>query len=139
MTGWIETRPRKGSLYQTRLVACSISCMGTQVCLHVNILHPRVLPISIDASDFLRKHPWPGRAISDTFDDSSHRRGNFSKKFMSTLKIACGKTGDEEDMYDDEDREDERVLFDVSENNQTEVPFYWSSALQDGFREELEK
>jgi len=92
-----------------------------------------------DASDFLRKHPWPGRAISDTFDDSSHRRGSFTKKFMNVMKIVCGKTGDEEDMYDDEDREDERVLFDVSENNQTEVPFYWSSALQDNFREELEK
>ena len=49
------------------------------------------------------------------------------------------RTGDEDDVYDDEDREDERVLFDVSENNQTEAPFYWSSALQDNFREELEK
>ncbi|THH27845.1 hypothetical protein EUX98_g6339 [Antrodiella citrinella] len=92
-----------------------------------------------DASEFLRKHPWPGRAISDTFDDSSHRRGGLTKKYTSILKIVCGKTGDEEDMYDDDDREDEQVLFDVSENNQTEVPFYWSSALQDNFREELEK
>ncbi|TCD64160.1 phosphatidyl inositol kinase [Steccherinum ochraceum] len=92
-----------------------------------------------DASDFLRKHPWPGRAISDTFDDSSHRKGNLNKKFMTTLKIVCGRTGEEDDVYDDEDREDERVLFDVSENNQTEAPFYWSSALQDNFREELEK
>lgn len=93
----------------------------------------------VDASDFLRKHPWPGRAISDTFDDSSHRKGNFNKKFMTTLKIVCGRTGEEDDVYDDEDREDERVLFDVSENNQTEAPFYWSSTLQDNFREELEK
>ncbi|GBE81198.1 Phosphatidylinositol 4-kinase lsb6 [Sparassis crispa] len=91
-----------------------------------------------DASDFLRKYPWPGRAISDTFDDSSHRRGIFSKKFLSTLKIICGKTGEEEDMYDEDDREDERVLFDVTETR-TGQPFYWSPALQDNFREELEK
>lgn len=58
---------------------------------------------------------------------------------MTAMKIVCGRTGEEEDMYDDDDREDERVLFDVSENNQTEVPFYWSSPLQDSFREELEK
>ncbi|CAL1707082.1 unnamed protein product [Somion occarium] len=91
-----------------------------------------------DASDFLRKHPWPGRAISDTFDDSSHRKGSFTKKFMGTMKIVCGKTGDEEDFYEDEDREDERVLFDATEN-QAGTAFYWSQALQDNFREELEK
>ncbi|KAJ3484716.1 hypothetical protein NLI96_g5455 [Meripilus lineatus] len=91
-----------------------------------------------DASEFLRKHPWPGRAISDTFDDSSHRQGGFGKKFMSTMKIVCGKTGVEEEVYDEEDREDERVLFDVTESH-TDTPFYWSPALQDNFREELEK
>ncbi|KAK7692630.1 hypothetical protein QCA50_004263 [Cerrena zonata] len=91
-----------------------------------------------DASEFLRKHPWPGRAISDTFDDSSHRKGSLSKKFLTTMKIICGRTGDEEDFYDDEDREDERVLFDATES-QTNTPFYWSQALQDSFREELEK
>lgn len=96
------------------------------------------LPSAADASDFLRKHPWPGRAISDTFDDSSHRKGSFTKKFMGTMKIVCGKTGDEEDFYEDEDREDERVLFDATEN-QAGTAFYWSQALQDNFREELEK
>ena len=54
------------------------------------------------------------------------------------MKIICGRTGDEEDVYDDEDREDERVLFDATEG-QTGAPFYWSQALQDNFREELEK
>lgn len=54
------------------------------------------------------------------------------------MKIICGRTGDEEDFYDDEDREDERVLFDATEG-QTGAPFYWSQALQDNFREELEK
>ena len=54
------------------------------------------------------------------------------------MKIICGRTGDEEDFYDDEDREDERVLFDATEG-QTGAPFYWSQALQYNFREELEK
>ncbi|KAL4254266.1 Phosphatidylinositol 4-kinase [Abortiporus biennis] len=91
-----------------------------------------------DSSEFLRKHPWPGRAISDTFDDSSHRRGGVMKKFMGTMKIICGRTGDDEDMYDEEEREDERVLFDATET-QSNTPFYWTPYLQDNFREELEK
>ncbi|CCM05705.1 uncharacterized protein FIBRA_07937 [Fibroporia radiculosa] len=91
-----------------------------------------------DASDFLRKHPWPGRAISDTFDDSNHRKGSLSKKLQGAVKIVCGKTGEEEDMYDEDDREDERVLFDATESLSGQS-FYWTSALQDSFREELEK
>ena len=85
-----------------------------------------------------RSHPWPGRAISDTFDDSTHRQGNVSKKFLSTLKIVCGKTGDAEDLFDDFDHEDERQLFDTIEGD-SERPFYWSPSLQHSFREELEK
>lgn len=95
--------------------------------------------VIIDASDFLRKHPWPGRAISDTFDDSSHRKGTFTKKFMSALKTVCGKTGAEEEIFDDDDREVESVLFDATENRGGQQPFHWTQALQDNFREELEK
>ncbi|EPT04947.1 hypothetical protein FOMPIDRAFT_1039812 [Fomitopsis schrenkii] len=91
-----------------------------------------------DSSDFLRKHPWPGRAISDTFDDSNHRKGSWSKKFMTTMKIVCGRTGDEEYLYDEDDREEERYLFDASESRPAD-PFHWTPALQDSFREELEK
>jgi phosphatidylinositol 4-kinase type 2 len=93
----------------------------------------------IDASDFLRKHPWPGRAISDTFDDSSHRRGHVSRRFLNTFKIVCGRTGDAEDSHDDSDYDEERVLYDASESNNSERPFYWSQTLQKSFREELEK
>ena len=100
---------------------------------------PSSLTISVDASEFLRKHPWPGRAISDTFDDSTHRTGGFTKKFMGALKVVCGKTGDEEDIYDDDDREVESVLFDATENRSEPQPFHWTQALQDNFREELEK
>ncbi|KAG2154403.1 phosphatidylinositol 3 and 4-kinase-domain-containing protein [Suillus bovinus] len=90
-----------------------------------------------DASDFLRKHPWPGRSIADTFDDSSHRKGLPTKRFLSALKIICGRTGDED--IDNEDPEEERALFDVTEDNESGRPFYWSRALQQSFREELEK
>ncbi|KAI1794178.1 phosphatidylinositol 3 and 4-kinase-domain-containing protein [Ganoderma leucocontextum] len=90
-----------------------------------------------DASDFLRRHPWPGRAISDTFDDDSHRKGGFNKKFLGVLKVVCGKTGAEDD-YDDDDDADHSMLYDRTESRPGE-PFYWTPALQDNFREELEK
>ena len=92
---------------------------------------------SLDASEFLRRHPWPGRSLTDTFDDSPHRKGLPTKKFFSALKIICGKTGAEE--LEEEDPEEERVLFDVTEESDSGRPFYWSRALQQSFREELEK
>ncbi|KAF8658260.1 hypothetical protein AX16_002036 [Volvariella volvacea WC 439] len=90
-----------------------------------------------DASEFLRKHPWPGRAIADTFDDSNHRQANLSTRVLNALKIVCGRTGDPEDVYD-EAEDDDRMLFDSSESD-IQRPFYWSQALQQSFREELEK
>jgi phosphatidylinositol 4-kinase type 2 len=91
-----------------------------------------------DASEFLRKHPWPGRSISDTFDDSTHRQGDILKRFLDALNILCGKTGDLESLDDDPTSNDDRMLFDVTEAG-SERPFYWSPALQQNFREELEK
>ncbi|KAF9071700.1 phosphatidylinositol 3 and 4-kinase-domain-containing protein [Rhodocollybia butyracea] len=92
----------------------------------------------LDASEFLRKHPWPGRAIADTFDDSTHRQGGLTKRLMamSGLNLLCGRTGDIEDSYDD--YEEER-LFDATESTNGPRDFYWSPALQRSFREELEK
>lgn len=58
---------------------------------------------------------------------------------MSAMKIICGKTGDTEDIYDDTDYEDERVLYDATEASDMQRPFYWSQQLQQSFREELEK
>jgi len=92
-----------------------------------------------DASEFLRKHPWPGRAIADTFDDSNHRHGNFTKRILGTLNIMCGKTGDGDELNDEVDYEDERVLFDNTEPNEPERLFYWTQGLQQSFRDELEK
>jgi hypothetical protein len=51
----------------------------------------------------------------------------------------CGRTGEaEDDIYDDADYEDEHALFDATEAGDSR-PFYWSQALQQSFREELEK
>jgi phosphatidylinositol 4-kinase type 2 len=98
-----------------------------------------ILISSADASDFLRKHPWPGRAIADTFDDSNHRHGSVSKRFLGAMKVICGRTGDIDDLYDDPDYEDERMLYDATEASDVQRPFYWSQQLQQSFREELEK
>ena len=98
------------------------------------------LQLRTDASDFLRIHPWPGRSIRDTFDDSNHRTGRFKKRLFTALKIVCGKTGDEDDINEiEEDLDEERVLFDITEDDGIDKPFYWSAVLQQSFREELEK
>ncbi|KIY74085.1 hypothetical protein CYLTODRAFT_364402 [Cylindrobasidium torrendii FP15055 ss-10] len=89
-----------------------------------------------DASEFLRKYPWPGRAIVDTFDDSNHRQGGITRRALGALKILCGRTGDAEDVYDDYDEE---RLFDASETGNSPTPFYWTNNLQQSFRDELEK
>lgn len=88
-----------------------------------------------DASVFLREHPWPGRSITDTFDDASHRTGGTTKRIISALNLMCGKTG-EEDELSDEDMGDEqmRALYETDSTN-----FYWSHTLQQDFRLELEK
>jgi phosphatidylinositol 4-kinase type 2 len=93
-----------------------------------------------DASEFLRKHPWPGRSISDTFDDSTHRRGGLSKRFMAAISVVCGKTGETDENYDEFGYEDERALFDATEDGDSSGrPFYWTQTLQQSFRDELEK
>ena len=53
------------------------------------------------------------------------------------MNVVCGKTGAEEEFDDDDDDVDHR-LYDSSESR-TGDPFYWTPALQDNFREELEK
>jgi phosphatidylinositol 4-kinase type 2 len=88
-----------------------------------------------DSSEFLRKHPLPGRAIADTFDDSNHRHGGFTKRFMSALKVVCGRTGDFDDIYDDDD--DEQMYHGAELEDGS--PFYWSAPVRASFREELEK
>ncbi|SRR5258706_199000 len=89
-----------------------------------------------DASVFLREHPWPGRPISDTFDDENHRSGVAMKRVMGALQIVCGRTGEEDELHEeDEENEQIRALYDVEETGD----FYWTLALQQDFRLELEK
>jgi hypothetical protein len=132
---------RKENLCQRRLGACSYLCTDIKVRWHAfrRVVGRLICVRFTDSSDFLRKHPWPGRSIADTFDDSTHRTGKLSKRFLSDLKIVCGKTGREDDLNDWEDPEEERVLYDASEDDASSYPFYWSSVLQQSFREELEK
>ena len=54
------------------------------------------------------------------------------------MQVLCGKTGNEEDMYEEDDHDDQ-VLFDASESDGLSRSFYWSGLLQQSFREELEK
>ncbi|CAE6483304.1 unnamed protein product [Rhizoctonia solani] len=91
-----------------------------------------------DASDFLRKHPWPGRSIADTWNEDDHREGRHSKRCFNAMGILCGKAGGDYDDYDDG--------MDYEQNpHVTEAPtrtggnFVWTLALQQSFREELEK
>jgi hypothetical protein len=91
-----------------------------------------------DASEFLRAHPLPGRSISDTFDDSTHRTGGASKRVLSALQILCGRTGEEE-LDDDVDDDDERTFGEHPSFDGESERFHWTRALQHEFREELEK
>lgn len=91
----------------------------------------------VDASDFLRKNPFPGRAIAETYADDPHRHKTKAKRFLNVLRVCCGRTGFDDDFYDEENEHDHR-LFDVSESLGNR-PFYWTTALQDSFRQELEK
>ncbi|KAG5342973.1 hypothetical protein C0989_005922 [Termitomyces sp. Mn162] len=137
---WIDRNAaKKGKPLPEKIGSMQYFLHGYQGMSFILLVTSFVTSVQPDASDFLRKYPWPGRAIADTFDDSSHRHGAFSKRILNTLKIVCGRTGDIEDVYDDPDYDYERVMYDASESNDSERPFYWSQTLQKSFREELEK
>lgn len=53
---------------------------------------------------------------------------------MSALKVVCGRTGEYDDAYDDED--DEQLY---TGPGIEDAPFYWSPPMRTSFREELEK
>ena len=65
-----------------------------------------------------------------------HQHKTEAKRFFNVLRVCCGRTGDG-GFYDEEHEHDYR-FFDISEclGNR---PFYWTTALQNSFREELEK
>ena len=139
---WLDRNAaKKGKPLPEKIGSLQVFMHGYQG-LYSLVLFPLFLDSDIsyiDSSDFLRKHPWPGRSIRDTFDDSTHRTGKLSKRFLSALKVVCGKTGDDEDNNDMYDFDEERMLYDATEDDGLNHPFYWSTTLQQSFREELEK
>ncbi|QRW08026.1 phosphatidylinositol 3- and 4-kinase [Ceratobasidium sp. AG-Ba] len=96
-----------------------------------------------DASDFLRKHPWPGRSITDTWNEDDHREGRNSKRCFNACGILCGKAGGDFDDYEDDDIHYEQNGH--AQDAPMRAPsasggsFAWTPALQQSFREELEK
>ena len=93
-----------------------------------------------DASEFLRRYPLPDRPISDTYDDSTHRRSNISKRFLSAVKVICGKTGGDGDgEYDYEDEEEEEQNLLGHRYTAGDDSFHWTPTYLQEFREELEK
>ncbi|THH04986.1 hypothetical protein EW146_g10024 [Bondarzewia mesenterica] len=133
----LDTRLNLNIVPRTQLVSLSSPAFFYDWIDRTAFKKGKPLPEKIGSMQYFL-HGYQGRSIADTFDDSTHRKGNFTKRFLGALKIVCGKTGAEDDMYDD-DVEDERVLFDATESNNSDRPFYWSPALQQSFREELEK
>lgn len=98
----------------------------------------------MDASDFLRKHPLPGRPLSQTLDPSNKRKHRAN--VFGPLRFLCGRAGarTEEDDEDDEDDNEgwgwgpesaaRRASEAVGRNG-----FKWTEEMLESFRGELEK
>ncbi|KAM0751287.1 hypothetical protein T439DRAFT_380276 [Meredithblackwellia eburnea MCA 4105] len=93
-----------------------------------------------DASEFLRKHPYPGRSLLDTFDPSPHRPKHVNIFSPLSLRCLCGTAGAEVDDDDDEDGE-EGSWSGSTRRSKLESPeaFQWTEETMASFREELEK
>lgn len=96
-----------------------------------------------DASDFLQKHPYPGRPLAQTFDPSPRRRKRVT--LFSPLRCLCGRAEAEEDdpASDDEDGwgwggEDGGAV-PRGVRREGGQPFKWTEDMMTSFREELEK
>jgi hypothetical protein len=101
-----------------------------------------------DASEFLKEHPWPGRATRDTLElygvprSRQRRRRNWTR----TCKMLCGRAGVDDEDSDAEEGEDDTgygrsprlSAEDTLEGIEPEL-FQWTPELMDDFRLELEK
>ncbi|KAI9830943.1 MAG: hypothetical protein M1819_005326 [Sarea resinae] len=81
-----------------------------------------------DANIFLRQHPWPDR------HNSGFRTEDAPKKVKRPWNETCRPSGAESD--DEEEREEHSP---IGEGEAQERRFFWTEALQQSFREELEK
>ena len=86
-----------------------------------------------DANIFLRDHPWPDQASSGFRPEDSHR----SKR--RPWHENCRPSGAHSDDEDDDLAAESRPLSMGEEEPQPRQRFYWSDAIQQSFREELEK
>lgn len=85
-----------------------------------------------DATEFLRKHPWPDQANSGFNTDDAPKR----KK--RPWNEACRPSGIHSDDEDDE-YEENPARTPSPPSDGTQDQFYWSQNLKQSFREELEK
>jgi len=82
-----------------------------------------------DANVFLKEHPWP-----DRYNSSFRTRG--AGKHSSGWTSSCRVSGADDDM-DEAESDGSETLPDPLENESRK--FFWTDALQQSFREELEK
>ena len=63
-----------------------------------------------------------------------------SKRFLTAIKVICGKTGSQsaDDGYDQEDDEDDQGMYAPTESSPGQT-FHWTPLHLQEFREELEK
>jgi hypothetical protein len=108
-----------------------------------------------DASDFLKEHPWPGRAARDTLDlqgtvNDRQRRRRRRRNCTTACRLLCGTAGVYDDEEDDSDNGgdsdaggsdvDDRSPRLSAENllaGTERMPFTWTQELMDDFRFEL--
>ncbi|KAH8119500.1 phosphatidylinositol 3 and 4-kinase-domain-containing protein [Phellopilus nigrolimitatus] len=69
---------------------------------------------------------------------STRGLGGLYEILSMTPRTGQAGAGDEEDINDLEDPDEERALYDASEDDGSSRQFYWSAVLQNSFREELE-
>jgi len=90
------------------------------------------LNLRIDRRPNFLQNAFSVRAIPEAYADDHRSHRTNDKRFLNNLRIRCGRTGDEDDFYDEEHERDHR-LFDVSEGLGNQ-PSYWATALQESFR-----
>ncbi|KAK4703957.1 phosphatidylinositol 4-kinase type 2, partial [Phenoliferia sp. Uapishka_3] len=94
-----------------------------------------------DASDFLRKYPYPGRPLAQTLDPSPRRRKRIT--LFSPFRCLCGRAEAEEE--DDPDGDgwgwggEDGGAVPRGVRREGGLPFKWTQEMMNSFREELEK
>lgn len=94
-----------------------------------------------DASEFLKMHPWPGRAARDTLglDGRPSNKGRRRKRGSWTRKcrLLCGTAGIDDDESDGEDSQYAEDDSEMMENGRAGREFVWTRELMEDFRLEL--